>query len=552
MFHSRRTLMLGVAATAAAGVVLSGCTGGSGTGDPDTLTIFAPQAATNDLADNSFTTQVEEQLDTDISWDTTTFDGVGAAQKRQTIIASGDLPDVFMLISWVDQFKRPELLRLGEQGALVPLNDLIAEHAPNIQAAFEENPEYEAVATAPDGNIYGLPQWNDCFHCSYSTKIWMNQDWLQAVGKASPTTTTELTDVLTAFKTQDPNGNGRPDEIPLSGMAAEGYLVPTLLNAFQYTPGPAKPDNSPLILDDAGEVTFAATTDAYRQGLEYITSLYSAGLIDEAAFTQNYDGLLALGDNADAVIVGSAVTQHPGNLVSFDAPDDRNFKYAVTGPITGPEGVDAATYSFPSTPGAVFAITNAATEEEQVKAIELADYLFSTDGHIRGEFGVEGKQWAPAAEGDVALDDTLQPTFKVLPGDPDADPAAIMNDNWGPAAQIFSSAEFRNAQVQATDTGTVEGYERRLFDATQLYAGHEGDHVFPGWKVWPAEDQTDAISEQQTNLQNAVSQAELAFITGQQDVTSDAAWQAYLDQLDSLGLQEYVSTMTTLYEEQVG
>ena len=37
-----------------------------------------------------------------------------------------------------------------------------------------------------------------------------------------PTTTEELKEVLIAFKTDDPNGNGKADEIPLSFIINHG------------------------------------------------------------------------------------------------------------------------------------------------------------------------------------------------------------------------------------------------------------------------------------------------------------------------------------------
>ena len=46
-------------------------------------------------------------------------------------------------------------------------------------------------------------------------------------------------------------------------------------------------------------------------------------------------------------------------------------------------------------------------------------------------------------------------------------------------AQFFTDAEFRSGQVTATDIYTPDGYERRLFEATKLYEGHESDERSP-------------------------------------------------------------------------
>ena len=80
----------------------------------------------------------------------------GAKEKRQISLASGDYPDAYMLTAYIDQFSQADVLKYGKQGVLLPLNDLIDQYAPNIKAAMENDPDFKAFNTAPDGNIYGL------------------------------------------------------------------------------------------------------------------------------------------------------------------------------------------------------------------------------------------------------------------------------------------------------------------------------------------------------------------------------------------------------------
>ncbi|MFO7635382.1 MAG: extracellular solute-binding protein, partial [Caldilinea sp.] len=215
-------------------IVLVSCTGAApaaapggesqAAGGPVKITIFSPQSTEQNLPTNSFTLEAQEQFGIEFEWQTTTYDGNSAKEQRQISLASGDYPDLYMLIPWVDQFSQLELLRYGQQGVLIPLNDLIAEHGPNIQAALDNYPDFRAMATAPDGNIYGLPQLIECYHCSFANKMWVNTKWLNALGLEVPKTTEEYKAMLEAFKTQDPNGNGAADEVPLSG-SIEDYGV---------------------------------------------------------------------------------------------------------------------------------------------------------------------------------------------------------------------------------------------------------------------------------------------------------------------------------------
>ena len=147
----RRTASL-LAALSLAIVPSAACASGA-PADDGALTVFIPQLAGADLAQSQVTKHIQEKFGISLRFETSTYDAAAAKEKRQISLASGDLPDVYMLIPWVDQFSQPELLRLGRQGIAVPLNDLIPQHAPNVQKAFDETPELRDLATAPDGAI---------------------------------------------------------------------------------------------------------------------------------------------------------------------------------------------------------------------------------------------------------------------------------------------------------------------------------------------------------------------------------------------------------------
>ncbi|MBO9589821.1 extracellular solute-binding protein [Devosia sp.] len=505
--------------------------------------VFAPQTATMDLNSAWFTTEVESKFNVDLNFETTGYDGTAASEKRQISLASGDYPETFMLINWVDQFSQAELIKYGQQGLIIPLNDLIAQHAPNIQAAFEKEPEFLKLATAPDGNIYGLPQWNDCFHCSYSSKFWINTDWLKKLGLEMPTTTAEFKDVLLAFKNGDPNGNGRADEIPLSANTVD-KLVPYFMGSFEYDP---RGTSSPMMLALNGDkVQFQAVQDGWRDGLAYLADLYKEGLIDPGAFTQNREASQALGNNAEAVIIGSATAQHPALFVTVGQTDGRDKNYDPVPPLAGPEGLAYTSYNLASMPGAAFVITNKATEEQQIAAIKIVDYMFTMEGHAGAEYGKEGEQWLRPVEGDLALDPDYPPLYNQLPVDPNAPPT---NAAWGAMGQYFSDKEWRGGQVQPNEIYEPAGFERRLFEATLLYEGkYPADQLFPYWNIWTDPATADELAQLQVNLQNYVTQANAEFVTGQRDINDDGAWAAYLADIEGLGLTRYLELYQTGYD----
>ncbi|WP_030239330.1 MULTISPECIES: extracellular solute-binding protein [unclassified Streptomyces] len=532
---------------------LAACTGGSSgdtdtskplptvTGNPPvTLNVFAPQAADQNLKTNQFTKLIKRKFNITINWQTTTQDGGPAKEKRQISLASGDLPDLYLLIPWVDQFSQTELLKLSTQGVIQPLNQLVDQYGPHIKKAFADVPAYKRMATAPDGKIYGMPQWVDCFHCSYPSKLWINSAWLKKLGLKQPTTTDEFRDVLRAFKTKDPNGNGKADEVPLSGDTGD-TIIPYLMNAFISTPnGNFTPATNPTLVLNEGKADIQADKEGWREGLRYIKSLYDEGLIDSSVFTQNAEALMKLGDHAGEVILGSATVMHPSIFVTQGQKDGRDRAYDALPPLTGPEGKSYTTHTSPSVPGATFVLTTKASQTEQIQAIKMLDYIFSQEGELNGMFGPEG--WVEPGPKDVALDESLKVQYKRVETPP-------ANGNWNALAQYNNTARFRNTQAVARDTKSPEGYERRLFEATKLYAGHESRSTpeFPYGEAWIDPAKASELATLQTNIGTFVQQSAVQFITGKKSLDSD--WDAYVENLDRFGLKRFLEIYQQAYDK---
>ncbi|WP_311773977.1 MULTISPECIES: ABC transporter substrate-binding protein [Metabacillus] len=502
---------------------------------PLKIKVFGPQNADTNLETNYFTKLVEEKFNIDLEWQVTTYDATSASEVRNIALASGDYPDAFFLVPWVDQFSQTDLLRYGKQGVVLPLNDLIDKYAPNIKEVIENHPYYASMVTAPDGNIYGLPHLNECFHCSYGNKLWINKDWLEKLKLEMPKTTEEFKNVLTAFKTQDPNGNGKQDEVPLSGSPAliESSIIPYLMNGFIYD------DSRSRLTLENGKVDLVANKDEWKEGLAYIKSLYKEGLIDKGAFSQNMEAHQKLGNNAEAQIVGASTGMHPGVFVT-------NFEYDIDydalAPLKGPN-TEYATYNFPSTPGGAFVLTNKASEEAQIAAIKLVDYMFTDEGRILSHHGEKDVSWREPKEGEIAIEEGVEPNLALIPLKEDEKPR---NDNWGAQSQYYHSGEFRDGLVQATDIYTAEGYERRLQEATHLYEGKEPSEVFPHWAIWIDPAVADEAAMIETNIVDYIEQNSLQFITGTKDL--DKEWDAYVKGFDQLNLKRYLEIMQEAYD----
>ena len=342
---------------------------------------------------------------------------------------------------------------------LVPITDWIDEYGTELPALFEYNPLFKTTSTAPNGEIYGVARFSECYHCSAYPKMYMRTDWLEKLGLEMPTTTEEFRDVLTAFVTQDPNGNGEADEIGLTGATTWNTMLEYCLLGWSFQN--IKPDFW-LYLDENGEVAFSASTDAYRDGLRYIKSLYDEGLIDPAAFSQK-DDQEAQTVRQDPKIVGAYVCDHVGMGVSSTDYDEYK-TYQIVMPLEGPTGFrkQPQNANEGEVQGFHAVITDAC--EYPIAAFRWIDYHLSEDSMVKKGWGKEGVGWEVAPEGTLDLFGN-QAKWIRLDANEATNPEAYAENQayqfWiGPQADI---ADRRLAQLPAVDDIYLpENYEQRI------------------------------------------------------------------------------------------
>ena len=190
------------------------------------------------------------------------------------LIASGDLPDIVG-----GGAVRDNVNRFGPEGAFLPLNDLIECCAPNIAAFMEANPERFAAITAADGNLYYIPYLPDG---EFGRGYFIRQDWLDALGLERPEDVTEMKAVLEAFRDDDPNGNGRKDEVPYFVRDWEELIRLVTLWDGRSTGSDTYHD---FLVED-GQIAHPYVGEGYRTGIANIAQWYAEGLIDPEAFTR--------------------------------------------------------------------------------------------------------------------------------------------------------------------------------------------------------------------------------------------------------------------------
>ncbi|WP_211748280.1 ABC transporter substrate-binding protein [Paenibacillus sp. Marseille-Q4541] len=494
---------------------------------PVELTVFSPQTVGIENLDvNKFSRYLEEKLNIKFNWSTSPEAAFN--DKKLLLLASGDYPSVILSAG----MSKADQVKYGQQGAFIPLNDLIEQYAPNIKKAMTDLPYLKDGMVAPDGNIYALPKINECLHCTYYQRLWINTEWLEKLDLAMPTTTEEFYQVMKAFKEKDPNGNGKNDEIPFTTSNNDwgGGVETFLMNAFIYN------DGTGLMIKD-GQVIYAPMQPEWKEGVKYLHKLFQEGLMDKAAFTQNVDAVKQLANKPD-VVVGSVGTANIGGI--FEVNDNNNTRhkaYDVVPPLKGPDGVQLAGYTVGAGAGQ-FVITNKATKEEQIAAIRLADYLFSEEGTVLTTWGFEGEGYKMAESGE--LDYNGNPAkYNVVTREQSASGQNPLANTWWQLGTMQMLNSIRESFVAPADPLEKGAIDYRLWLAAKKYEPFAKPEM-----VYPTDvfiDPADAliVTQMSKTLSDYVKSNLAQFVTGNKDIDKD--WDNYVNGFKGMQLDAYLA-----------
>ncbi len=514
------------------------------TSEKVTFDVWIEGGSDTDWSNNGWLKETEEI--TNIAINVIPSSSADALNKRNLLLASGDYPDMF-LTDWTAIFSQADVMQFGvKEEILVPITPYLEEYGKEINYIFDYNPLFKLTSTAPNGEIYGVARFSECYHCSAYPKMYMRQDWLDKLNLQMPTTTEELREVLKAFVTGDPNGNGEADEIGLTGATTWNTMLEYCLLGWSFQN--IKPDFW-LYLTDAGEVDFAARTEAYREGLRYIKSLYDEGLIDPAAFSQK-DDQMAQTVRQDPKIVGAYVCDHVAMGVS-NADYDEYKTYQIVKPIEGPSGMRAQPQN--ANEGEVRGFHGVITDacEYPEAAFRWLDYQLSEESMVKKGWGKEGVGWEIAPEGTKDLFGNPAKWVR-LPTDETANPEAYAENKAymfgiGPQADL---AARRLAQLpEVDDIYLKENYEQRITLDTNQVVEFINPVRLPS-SLFVAEQDSDEFNEIKTNLKDFVRKTCVQFIIGERDIEN--GWDAYLDELNNFKVDRYVEIYSAAYKASQG
>lgn len=438
---------------------------------------------------------------------------VDSREAHNLLIASGNIPDIFG-----GENVRDFVNTYGPQGAFLPLDDLIEEHAPNLAAFIEENPDRFAAIRSADGNLYYIPYIPDGF---FGRAYFIRQDWLDALGLEQPQNVDEVYETLVAFRDRDPNGNGRKDEIPFFSRDFEEMIRLVTLWDGRSTGSDVHHD---FMVED-GQITHPYTGEGYREGIANLARWYAERLIDPEIFTrgssardfllsENLGGMThdwfastaAYNDRLTETIEGFAFIPFipPASAAGVRMEENRRIAVQPDGWAIGYQN------------------------ENPVETIRYFDFWFTEEGRRLANFGVEGTHY-DMVDG--------KPVFR----------DEILNNDQSVAAQMYAIG----AQMYR---GYHQDYEYEwqwtnpiAQEGIKLY--EEGDYLVPDFLgVTFTPDEQEVYDRHWPQIRTYMLERQQAWILGSGDIEAD--WDDYLATLDDMNLNAVIAVMQTAYDRQ--
>ena len=508
-------------------MLFSGCAGGSTQtaevnldGEiPESLKIFTnlganiPAAGGSTFNDCLTFQLLEEKTGCHVEWEHPVSGA--AAERFNMMMVSGEYPDV-IIYDWT--IAPGGIGAYIEDEVIVDLTPYIETCMPNFSKILEEYPEYKKDIVNDEGKIFAIP------YISIDKKLGkfqgpvIRQDWLDKLGLEVPTNSDELYEVLKAFKTQDPNGNGKADEIPMGGTKLDHYIgIGPLLWMFgaHWTY---------QVVD--GKVVYGPMTDNFKEGLAYIAKLYSEGLIDP-------DYLLDTRAKVDAKFTSDQMGFAFGYQPTTYYPTMNDGTRVVKGIpfLVAPDGKN---YSFNNNYTQLVkqatSLAISTSNQNVAGTLKWVDELYSEEGIRMMNFGKEGLSYEMVDGEEIFTDYLLNPT------------------NGKTSAQMIAlTCAVRDSQVPMVTTWQF--YKQTLapwgIQAVETWENCDPyvDGILP--PISKTVEEGEAFSEIMNVVDTYMLEVVNKIITGQESIDN---WDAAIEQFKSMGIEEAVNIQKAAYK----
>ncbi len=499
--------------------------------EPYTMSVaFRLHANVEDINTNFFTQHLLDVTGVALEVTRLPDGGTEALQNINLMFASNEMPEV---IAGVRSIASSVIWEYAQAGQLTAINEYIDKYAvglPQNKARLrpEDAEMIDTILTMPDGNIYTMPFVSDIPTDKHSMMTWVYMPWLEKLNIEKPKTLDDFYNMCMAFKTQDPNGNGIADEIPVTNSKAQANRIVSYIgNCFQYT------DWEWFLKVNNGKVESWANTPEYRQTLEYIKKMIDDGLIDPQMYTQENADLKASFAQGDLKYGVVPYASPSGYMASSEEPM-RSFD--IIDALEGPTGVKLSVNRGIEV-GHSWLVTSAC--KLPAVAVRVADYCASEEGWNYFRYGEKGVDWEDPTGTDIMGNPASIKILQDIYGMPSQNKIWRNND-------ILYFYDIRYLQRQ-NDAMDYKEYEAKKYIGSQMLMKSIPAEAMPFALKYPNVDDEATVAKLKSELKLYIEEMQAVFVMGNQPL-DDASWNAYVSELEVIGIQKYIDAAQRAYD----
>lgn len=432
------------------------------------------------------------------------------AQKINAAGAARSLPDIFMVSDQVMQ-------NLQKQKLLAEVDDMYAMMPHRTSLLYDKDSrEHSSI----NGKSYALAQPGTIVR---NEGVIIRSDWLKKLGLSVPKTTAEYLEVMKAFTTRDPDGDGKANTYGFGAFLETkpiseglGTRFDPLMGAF----GVAGTWN--LTARGAG---LNIKKPEYFDALQYVKSIVDAKVIDPNWLAYKKDDFRASWKQGRFGIFREQNMALHGE--SNYSPFDNNFPngdLVVIDPPVGPKGLSSAgVYEQAYRNYAVSALgindklkVNGKTVTKKQKIAELLEWMSSDEGYYLLGYGVEGVNYV--------FDKNHAPTMDGIP-DPKK---GYGKSSMQPLTQLRNMVYYNGDAELATRYGpyTTAKSKKTLSPLATLRTMQS--------KPWTACNGVAKLTQPSADVERFYNQGVSEFMTGKRQLTK-ANWDAWIADFDKNG-----------------
>lgn len=456
---------------------------------------------TEDLAENEVYKAVSEITGINVEWDLR----MDAATTYALMIAGGDYPDCWgsKLTDYYSNF-----VTAYEEEVVADITDLVTEYMPNYISVLEEADLLDA-AYADNGMILCVKPIQTGY-TQFGGQI--RGDIMDKLGLDMPETFDDMYEVLKTMKAEYPDS--QPMILSKDGSQNCSWLGGGL---GVMTTVSWRPFVQMNVYQVDGQVKLGLVEPEYREYVEMIAKWYSEDLIYQDFYNNQGMGppQAAISSNTSFVWYGS-VNEIP--TLTEILPDEGAYIVGMTDVTRNPgeiihTGDNISKYLFASG----YAISTDCENPEYV--LQYFDYLYSPEGKMMANYGVEGE------------------TYTMKDGTPYYTDMILNNETYTYVSALFKYCIYEGPFELDVGRYFASFNETQRDAVAKWEANRDQDWNMPT-NMTTTTEESEALATIISDLGTYCSEMIMKFMIGDLDV--DENWDAFIDQVYALGAQDLI------------